>query len=301
MKDPGCDMYACGEQRDRPILYWTRGYRVTADEYEDLIRRGVHTLYIKNSDRALYEARLKEHLDEFLDADGIDVGERMAVLRSAVESQLRSAFAAIRPDRAVEGAEQVGTRIARLLHTSDAIPSRLAAMAQHSGDTFTHMINVASYSVLLAEEIGVSDEQDLAAIAMGGLLHDIGKRSLPRKLLTSKSTLTSREKQLVESHPQAGYEELRSKGGMSLGQLMMVYQHHERMDGAGYPVGIVGEEIHPWARLCAVVDAFDALTGRRPNRASFPHEGALATLEDSAGTCFDPEMVKCWSAAVRRT
>jgi HD-GYP domain-containing protein (c-di-GMP phosphodiesterase class II) len=301
MRDPGCDVYFCAEQRDRPVLFWARGYSVTAQDYQEFLNRGIGTLYIKNSDQAGFESRLKEHLDEFLEADEIDVGERLAVLRSAVDLQLRSAFAAIRPDRAIQESEQVGTRIARLLNASQVIPSRLIAMAQHNGDTLTHMINVASYSVLLAEELGTSDEQDLAAIAIGGMLHDLGKRSLPRKILTSKSTLTTRERQLVQSHPQLGYEELQSRSGCSLGQVMMVYQHHEHMDGSGYPVGIRGDEIHPWARLCAVVDVFEALTGKRSYRKSSQFDEALAMLEEIAGDHLDPEMVKCWIHAVRRT
>jgi HD-GYP domain-containing protein (c-di-GMP phosphodiesterase class II) len=301
MRDPGCDVYVCGEHRDRPVLYWACGYSITAHEYEELLKRGIGTLYIKNSDQPGFESRLKEHLDEFLEADEIEVGERLAVLRSAVELQLRSAFAAIRPDRAIQESEQVGTRIARLLRSSQTIPSRLIAMAQHSGDTFTHMINVASYSVLLADELGTNDEQDLAAIAIGGMLHDLGKRSMPRKILTSQSTLTPRERELIQSHPQFGYEELQSRSGISSGQLMMVYQHHERMDGTGYPVGILGDEIHPWARVCAVVDVFEALTGKRPYRKSSSFDEALATLEEIAGDHLDREMVKCWSTAVRRT
>ena len=82
---------------------------------------------------------------------------------------------------------------------------------------------------------------------------------------------------------------------------MMVYQHHERIDGSGYPVSIVKDEIHPWAQLLSVVDVFDALTSKRPYRKKMRMEDALAYLEHRADTHFDSEIVRCWVSAVRQS
>ena len=82
---------------------------------------------------------------------------------------------------------------------------------------------------------------------------------------------------------------------------MIVYQHHERIDGKGYPVGLSGEEIHPWAKLCAVVDVFDALTGKRPYRRSISLAQALQYLEQMSCTQFDQEIVQCWIRAMKKT
>jgi HD-GYP domain-containing protein (c-di-GMP phosphodiesterase class II) len=87
---------------------------------------------------------------------------------------------------------------------------------------------------------------------------------------------------------------------MSFEQLMMVYQHHERFDGKGYPVGVQGEEIHPWARMLAVVDVFDAMTGTRPYRRPATAQEAMEYIGRSAGTHFDPEMVKCWKSTMAK-
>jgi HD-GYP domain-containing protein (c-di-GMP phosphodiesterase class II) len=80
----------------------------------------------------------------------------------------------------------------------------------------------------------------------------------------------------------------------------MVYQHHERVDGKGYPVGLVGEEIHSWAKLCSVVDIFEALTGRRSYRAAATTGEALAELETMAGVRLDEETVSCWRQLISR-
>ena len=82
---------------------------------------------------------------------------------------------------------------------------------------------------------------------------------------------------------------------------MMAYQHHERVDGRGYPVGVLGDEIHPWARLLAVVDVFDALTGARPYRHSLSQQQALDYQRQRAGARFDPEILQCWLSAMTRS
>ena len=88
---------------------------------------------------------------------------------------------------------------------------------------------------------------------------------------------------------------------MTFEQLMIVYQHHERFDGKGYPVGSQGEEIHPSARMLAVVDVFDAMTGIRPYRRPATAAEAMDYICKSAGSHFDPEMVACWKSIMAKS
>jgi HD-GYP domain-containing protein (c-di-GMP phosphodiesterase class II) len=80
---------------------------------------------------------------------------------------------------------------------------------------------------------------------------------------------------------------------------MMVYQHHERLDGSGYPAGITTDDIHPWAKICAVADVFDALTCQRPYRRPMPVKDVCLYLTKHAGTWFDRDIVTCWIDHVR--
>ncbi len=129
----------------------------------------------------------------------------------------------------------------------------LFTILRHDWRTYTHSFNVASYCLLLAKALGIHDEQELEEIALGGLLHDVGKLRMPATLLTKKGPLTKSERQVVERHPADGFKQLSDRGDLSWTQLMMVYQHHEKIDGTGYPVRITGEDIHIWARLWAAV------------------------------------------------
>jgi HD-GYP domain-containing protein (c-di-GMP phosphodiesterase class II) len=140
----------------------------------------------------------------------------------------------------------------------------------------------------------------LVALVGGALLHDIGKRHLPHDLLNKAGKLTPQEMALMRQHPQKGFEELCQRSDLNWGQLMMVYQHHERLDGKGYPVQIGGDEMHPWAKICAVGDVFDALTSARPYRKPIEIESALEFFERRAGAAFDAEIVKCLTSLMRQ-
>ena len=134
---------------------------------------------------------------------------------------------------------------------------------------------------------------------MGAMLHDIGKRHVPPAILNKPGPLTKEEFGMIREHPYAGYVELCERDDVTFAQLMMVYHHHEKIDGTGYPVGVTGSEMHPWARICAVVDIFDAITGERPYRKPMSIPEAITHLDGIAGTHLDEEMVSCWTTAMR--
>ena len=97
-----------------------------------------------------------------------------------------------------------------------------------------------------------------------------------------------------------GFRKICEREDLTFGQLMMVYQHHERLDGGGYPVGVSGDEIHDWARLCTVVDVFEALTSNRSYRAKMTASDSFAIMDRSSGTAFDRSVYECWKATMQK-
>jgi HD-GYP domain-containing protein (c-di-GMP phosphodiesterase class II) len=188
-----------------------------------------------------------------------------------------------------------------MLVNNNVLPRDLYRLARHDFNTFTHITNVTSYGVILAERLGLCDDSQFEPLAKAAILHDIGKRFIPASILQKPAKLDPEERAIIETHPQRGYEELCERGDMSHEQLMIVYQHHERFDGKGYPVGFQGEEIHPWARMLAVVDVFDAMTGTRPYRRPATAAEAMDYISKSSGTHFDPEMVACWKSIMAKS
>ncbi len=109
-------------------------------------------------------------------------------------------------------------------------------------------------------------------------MHDLGKLDIDERILNKPGRLDDNERKIIETHPTLGLNRVAQRDDLSEGEFMMIYQHHERFDGTGYPVGLAGEDTHPWAQICAIVDVFEALTSNRPYRARLSHATALGSL-----------------------
>lgn len=136
-------------------------------------------------------------------------------------------------------------------------------------------------------------------IVVGGLLHDLGKLDIDDRILCKPGRLTDREFRKVSTHPTIGFRRLARRTDLSAHQLMMVYQHHERVDGKGYPAGCISDEIDLWAKVCSVVDVFEALTSYRPYRSPMTRKRALEIMNRERGAAFDPELLSCWERIIQ--
>ena len=159
-------------------------------------------------------------------------------------------------------------------------------------DTYTeeHTRRVALRAVQVGDELGLAPER-LRDLAVGGLLHDIGKLSIPNDILKRPGPLSQREFDVVEEHPERGRQLLRELGGFSENVQRLVRDHHERLDGSGYPQGLGRDELGLDTRILNVCDVYDALMSRRVYRAAWTHEEAVRLLRGSAGTIFDARCV----------
>ncbi len=292
-------LYCQLESAATPVLYRSAAIPITDADVEGLKNRGHRALYVASTDFAAFGNSLSASLHDALDDESIAAEERFSFLQSVMAVEVNAAFNMIKCDRFVSLAQSLSKQIAKLLERNTVVPRKLFAMVQHDFYTFTHVTNVAGFATLLAEKLGYTDPTIKEQITVGALLHDIGKRFIPAALLGKKGALTESEWALIKTHPQRGYEDLCDRQDLNEAQLLMVYSHHERMDGQGYPVGMVGEEIHPWARLLAVVDVFDAITSARPYRTPKKLSEGLDYLERQAGTHFESELVRCWISAMK--
>ncbi|MFD0275525.1 HD-GYP domain-containing protein [Kitasatospora sp. NPDC127111] len=159
-------------------------------------------------------------------------------------------------------------------------------------DAYTrgHSERVGRAAVLIAGQLGMEAER-LRTLRFAGILHDVGKLGVATELLRRNGPLTEAERRAVEVHPVHGYELVR--GIAFLGEAHAgILHHHERMDGRGYPSGLVGEQIPEFARIISVADAFDSMTSTRSYRRGRPVTEAVAELERCSGSQFDPVMVR---------
>ena len=158
-------------------------------------------------------------------------------------------------------------------------------------DTYTrgHSERVSEYSVLLGKYLGLS-ESELHTLKIGGLFHDIGKIGIPDSILQKESKLNDNEYSQIKNHPSIG-KHILSNASIFKDIIPIVYHHHEKYDGRGYPTGLKGENIPLLARIAAIADSFDAMTSRRSYRDSLPLDVVKQELQKNAGTQFDPKLV----------
>lgn len=162
--------------------------------------------------------------------------------------------------------------------------------------TFGHSVNVAILSVMIG--LGLNyNESRLRDLGLGALLHDIGKVKLPEEILKKDGPLTPAETAEMQKHPTYGFEILRSQPSLSILSAHVAYQHHERLNGEGYPRRLRGGEIHEFARIAAVADAYDALVSERLLRRGFTPGEALQMLQ-GLGQQYDQDAVRALAACV---
>jgi putative nucleotidyltransferase with HDIG domain len=186
--------------------------------------------------------------------------------------------------------------------TNDLLMGMIKAFAAavDSRDRYNkqHSQRVSDFSVAIAREIGMPSEE-VYHVRIGSLLHDIGKIGIPDAILDKPSRLDDDELIEMRSHTSKGYnimsqEELR---WLLRAELPALLQHHERLDGKGYPLSISGDEITGIARIVAVADVFDALTSARPYKEAWSAERTITYLTERAGSEFDPQAVAALARA----
>ncbi|MBU1425093.1 MAG: PAS domain S-box protein [Gammaproteobacteria bacterium] len=173
-----------------------------------------------------------------------------------------------------------------MLQTVEAIASIVEMRDPY---TSGHQARVADIAKEIARQMGMPEEQ-IQAIHLAGLVHDLGKIRIPAEILSKPSRLNDIEYSLIKMHPQAGYDILKGVD-FSWPIAEMVLQHHERMDGTGYPQGLKGEEILPGARILVVADVIEAMSSHRPYRPGLGIDAAMNEIIRGRGTLYDPQVV----------
>ena len=187
----------------------------------------------------------------------------------------------------LDGAELVAAEEAFL---GSRVRALMVRLAEKDAYTEGHTRRVALRAVQVGQALDLSPGR-LRTLAIGGLLHDVGKLSVPDAILQKPGPLDDDEYAVIKRHPEWGERLLRELGGFSDEVRRLVMDHHERLDGAGYPRGLTAGELDVETRILAVCDVYDALISTRVYRDAWSVGRAIALLRDEAGTAFDPRCV----------
>jgi len=222
---------------------------------------------------------------ELVDIDDLDIEKfKVASMLSAISeyTNIRSRF-----HDQLELAEKKYQKL-QLNQLTNIIVTLTGLLEIHDKYTKNHSVNVAQISKRIAENMNL-EEEDINQVYYAGLVHDIGKAIISNEIINKKGKLSEAEFEIIKKHPEDGYKALiKTKEIENIANI--VFQHHERCDGTGYPSGIKGENIFLESKIIAIADAYDAMTSDRPYRKTLSKKDAINEIRKNAGTQFDLEI-----------
>lgn len=266
-----------------PLL--SKGVSLTDKTIQRLIRQGVSYVYIE--DKATEDIVIESAVSEELRIEATQ--EIKEIFHEISNAGLeKKSFLLDKQGK------KMGEIVKKLLAEIQQQPKQLSMLADifvTDQYVFQHSLNVTIYSLALGISLQFPQKK-LLEIGVGSLLHDIGKIFIDQKILNKKGRLTDEEFEVIKTHTELGFDFLRQHIEIPSVVAHCAYEHHERLDGSGYPRGIKKNEIHPYGKLIAITDVFDAVTSNRIYRdAMLPHEG-LEILYAGSISQFDKHMVE---------
>ncbi|WP_017872758.1 HD domain-containing phosphohydrolase [Candidatus Caldatribacterium saccharofermentans] len=262
--------------RDDGVVLLKEGVRLNDRLIRKIRELGFEYIYVR--DPGFADVDLEEILSHDIRR------QALVTLNESFYQIVRGKEAAVEPLKRL-----VDEIIDEVLSTKKSVVS-LIQLRQHDDAVFSHSVNVAALSVFIGKFLRLSRQQ-LRVLALGSLMHDLGKIRVPLEVLNKPGSLSEEEWHIIRKHS-CWSAELMSEWVSEEGEsIHIALQHHERLDGSGYPYGLSGEEIHFLSRICACADVYDALTVDRPYRKRFSYAEALEYLMGNASRLFDLQVV----------
>lgn len=179
------------------------------------------------------------------------------------------------------------------LSSNKDILINIADIKMYDDYTFHHSLSVAIMAIAIGMELGFNNTM-LKELGLAGLLHDIGKVAVPIEIITKPGRLTKEEFDIVKMHPVHAANHFKERHLVNENIFNGIVGHHEKLDGSGYPNNLKGDQIHPYARILAVADVYDALTSNRPYRVPNPPNEAIEFVMGGMGSHFDEKVIKAF-------
>jgi HD-GYP domain-containing protein (c-di-GMP phosphodiesterase class II) len=234
-----------------------------------------------------------------MNSTDLNVREKALVLRESSMSLVEELFETPEVNKALDSARPI---IKDFIEFMDAEPEAMAQLISLSGHdfyTYNHSLDVSIYSLGLAEVLAFS-KAEIEDLGVGALFHDIGKRQVSLDILCKKGPLNDAEWAQMQKHPQYGLLILNDNDNVSDGVKAACFEHHESFAGNGYPQQLKGEEIHPFGRIIAITDTYDAMTTQRSYNVPLNPTDAVTMMKEKLAGRYDPEMINAMYSVLFR-
>jgi HD-GYP domain-containing protein (c-di-GMP phosphodiesterase class II) len=274
---------------DRHLHYLRAGDSLTAEKLEKFENKAPDSFYIHAKDRQTY----RKYIQDRLNSENLNTTEKALILRESSLAIVQELFESPDIGQALENSKEVINGFMKFMDDEPSAMGELLGLSKHDFYTFNHSIDVSIYSLGLGSVLGYTGKE-LKELGEGALFHDIGKRHVNIDIITKDGPLNDLEWSQMKKHPEYGLIILNKFDEILVSNNIRAccFEHHESFLGNGYPQGLVGDEIHPMARIVAVTDTFDALTTKRSYNEPMHPQDALLFMKEKLAARFDKDVLE---------
>lgn len=247
--------------------------------------------YIHEADLFKYYKFATNSLRAVMSNPDIPVKEKTEKIYEVSKGVMKEFFENNTSEKILETSEEVMEMMEECMTTAEAGFHGIAAITSKDYYTYTHSVNVGLYCMTFGVKSKMS-KGDTRQLSLGGMLHDVGKAKIDHALINNDGKLTDEEFKKMQSHASEGGNILTGMNCFANNVVCMAAEHHEKFKGGGYPIGKVGNEIHLFARICKIMDVYDALTTRRSYKKALSAFDTLIIMKKQMAHDFDPDLLQ---------
>lgn len=254
---------------------------------DSLLKMGVMMVYIQSGEETAGDIEKSISPQARKQIERLHTDDRSKVelsdsVKTRVAEGIQFIYSNTESKELADATNNIASNLMNAINSTDAIAVDISALKTSDEYTFKHSVDVATMSMILAKQQGLSQKQ-IYEIGIAGLLHDIGKTKISLDILNKPARLTDEEFAVMKQHPVFGYRMIKDRDEFSNEICMAVLQHHEKMNSKGYPVGFPSDKITPYARILTIADIYDALVTERPYKSAFSQRDAVEMIMSMTG------------------
>lgn len=273
---------------EKYYLYLKAGDRISDGKIESLHNKDTGaSFFVKTSDKELYRAWVREEMN----SNSLTPEQKAKILRESSIAIMEDLFEVDDVNQAMDEAKPIITEFINFMEYHPDSIQFMLSLSGHDFYTYNHSLDVSIYALGLGGVLGY-DKKTLEELGLGSLFHDVGKRNVSLDILCKKGPLDEAEWAQMKMHPAYGLQILNQHPNVSDAVKAAAFEHHESWEGNGYPQQLKGQEIHPFARIVALTDTYDAMTTQRSYNKPMSPLDALTMMKEKLAGRYDPEILK---------
>jgi len=263
-----------------------------------LMDQEVDEAYIRREDEKSFTEYFNRHTQEALNVADTPIEKKAELLYDQAEYLVKKVFREHPTKENIRAGQELVAQFSTQVLADQITTQALLSLFSKDYYTFSHCVQVALLGMSLCRFLGWGTKE-VEDFGLGALFHDIGKSAVDERILNKPGKLEKDEFELIKRHPLLGYEKIKNAHVMTIDQLSVVLQHHEALDGSGYPSRLKRFEIHKYARVARIVDIYDALTSNRAYKEALSAQEALRIMNDEMRHTLDARVFEAFTDHVQ--